>query len=167
MLTRLPNGTGVVIRAIRPDDKALLSAALPRLSPESSRGRFLSSKSSFSAEELRYLTEIDGVRHVAFVAVLVDDPRRLIGVGRYVRLAADAATAEIAVVVGDEFQGQGLGSRLGLLLADHARAHGVRRFVATMLSENVAAHRLFAKISARLEKVTTHGIDELVARLVA
>jgi hypothetical protein len=39
--------------------------------------------------------------------------------------------------------------------------------VATMLSENVAAHRLFAKISARLETVTTHGIDEVVAPLVA
>jgi len=167
MLTRLPNGTGVVIRAIRPDDKALLSAAVSRLSPESSRGRFLTSKSSFSADELRYLTEVDGVRHVALVALLADDLERLIGVGRYVRLADDAATAEVAIVVGDEFQGQGLGSRLGLLLADHARAHGLQRFVATMLSDNVAAHRLFAKISARLEKVTTHGIDELVARLVA
>jgi RimJ/RimL family protein N-acetyltransferase len=167
MLTRLPNGAGVVIRAIRADDKALLSAAVSRLSPESSRGRFLTSKSSFSADELRYLTEVDGVRHVALVALLADDLQRLIAVGRYVCLAEDAATAEVAIVVGDEFQGQGLGSRLGLLLADHARAHGVQRFVATMLSDNVAAHRLFAKISKRLEKVTTHGIDELVARLVA
>jgi RimJ/RimL family protein N-acetyltransferase len=166
MLTRLPNGTRVVIRSIRPDDKPLLSAALPRLSPESARGRFLTSKSSFSADELRYLTEIDGVRHVALVAVLADDPRLLIGVGRYVRIDEDYTTAEIAIVVGDDFQAQGLGSRLGLLLADDARAQGVERFVATMLSENVAAHRLFAKISARLEKVTTHGIDELVAPLL-
>jgi RimJ/RimL family protein N-acetyltransferase len=163
MLSRLPNGTRVVIRAIRPDDKVLLSEALLRLSPESSRARFLALKLSFSANELRYLTEVDGVGHVAFVAVLVDDPRRLIGVGRYVRLPDDASTAEVAVVIGDEFQGQGLGSRLGLLLADHARAHGVERFVATMLSDNVPAHRLFAKISARLETVTTHGVDELVA----
>jgi RimJ/RimL family protein N-acetyltransferase len=167
MLALLPNGTGVVIRAIRPDDKALLSAALLRLSPESSRARFLTSKSSFSADELRYLTEIDGLSHVALVAVLADNPRRLIGVARYVRLADDGSTAEVAIVVGDEFQGQGLGSRLGLLLADHARAQGVQRFVATMLSDNLAAHRLFAKISARLEKVTTHGIDELVAPLLA
>ena len=167
MLSRLPNGTRIVIRPIRHDDKALLSAALPRLSPESSRGRFLTTKSSFSAEELRYLTEVDGISHCALVAVLADDPQRLIGVGRYVRLPDDASTAEVAIVVGDQYQGQGLGSRLGLLLADHARAHGVQRFVATMLSDNLAAHRLFGKISARLETVTTHGVDELVASLAA
>jgi RimJ/RimL family protein N-acetyltransferase len=167
VLTRLPNGTRVVIREIRPDDKPLLSDALLRLSPESSRGRFLALKLSLSADELRYLTELDGVSHVAFVAVLADDPQRLIGVGRYVRLSEDGSTAEVAVVIGDEFQGQGLGSRLGLLLADHARAHGVRRFVATMLTDNLPAHRLFAKISARLETVTTQGVDELVAPLPA
>ena len=167
MLTRLPSGTRIVIRAIRPDDKPLLSEALPRLSPQSSFARFLTLKSSFSADELRYLTEIDGVAHVAFVAVLADDRQRLVGVGRYVRLPDDPSTAEVAVVIADEFQTQGLGSRLGLLLADHARAHGVERFVATMLSDNLAAHRLFAKISARLETVTTDGIDELVAPLAA
>jgi RimJ/RimL family protein N-acetyltransferase len=167
MLTRLPSGERVVIRAIRPDDKELLSSALPRLSLASSRARFLTPKTRFSADELRYLTEIDGVRHVALVAVLADDPQRLIAVGRYVRLGSESETAEVAIVVGDEFHGQGLGSRLGLLLADRARAHGIKRFAATMLSDNVAAHRLFAKISARLEKVTTHGIDELVAQLAA
>jgi RimJ/RimL family protein N-acetyltransferase len=167
VLTRLPSGTRVVIRSIRPDDKTLLSEALPRLTPESSRGRFLALKRRFSADELRYLTEIDGVRHVALVALLADDPQRLVGVGRYVRLPEDPSTAEVAVVIGDEFQGQGLGSRLGLLLADHARSHDVERFVATMLSDNLAAHRLFAKISARLETVTTHGVDELVAALAA
>lgn len=167
MLTRLKSGERVIIRTIRPEDKPLLQSALPRLSVESARARFLSPKTHFTSGELRYLTEVDGRRHHALVAVLADDPLRLIAVGRYVRLSGDPATAEIAIVVGDEFQGHGLGRRLGLLLADHARQGGVRRFVATMLSDNAAAHRLFALVAQRLETVSSHGVDELVAQLAA
>ncbi|MGI8557313.1 MAG: GNAT family N-acetyltransferase [Solirubrobacteraceae bacterium] len=153
------------LRAIRPQDKLLLSAALARLSPESSRARFLAPKSHFTSGELRYLTEIDGVDHAAFVAI---EQREIIGVARYVRLAADPAAAEAAIVIGDPYQGLGLGRRMGMTLADHARSCGIRRFTATTLSDNVAAHRLFAAISMRLLcEHQTGGIDELVAELVA
>lgn len=167
VLARLTDGRRVVIRAIRPEDKPLLSAGIGQLSVASSRARFLTPKSSLSASELRYLTEVDGANHVALVAVLADDPRQLAGVGRYVRLAEDPRTAEIAIVVADELQGLGLGRRLGLLLADRARAGGIERFAATMLSDNVAAHRLFAQISRRLRSETAFGVDELLADLAA
>ena len=52
-------------------------------------------------------------------------------------------------------------------LADAARARGVERFTASMLPTNVAAHRLFAKISTRLEWTREHGVDEMVAPLAA
>jgi len=167
VLARLTDGTRVVLRKIRPSDKALLVEALGRLSLESNRARFLSPKRSFSRAELRYLTEVDDVSHIAYVAVLADDPTHLVGVGRAVRLAADPRAAEIAIVVGDAYQGQGLGRRLGLLLADRARERGVERFVATMLSDNVPAHRLFAAISERLRSDRHGAIDELVAELLA
>jgi RimJ/RimL family protein N-acetyltransferase len=157
----------VVIRAIRPEDKAILSRGIGRLSPESSRRRFLMVKSSLTTSELRYLTEVDRDRHVAFVAVLADDPQDLVAVGRFVRLVEDPTTAEVAIVVLDDYQGQGLGSRMGLLLADTARGLGVRRFSATMLSDNVAAHGLFARISQRLDGRRSGAIDELVADLAA
>jgi RimJ/RimL family protein N-acetyltransferase len=156
-----------VIRAIRPDDKPLLEHGLVGLSPESSRQRFMVVKSRFTTRELRYLTEVDAERHVALVAVLAEDPETLAAVGRFVRLAEDPAVAEVAVVVADAYQHQGLGSRLGLLLADRARALGVRRFSATMLSDNVAAHRLFAKISRRLHGTRSGAVDEVVAELAA
>ena len=167
VLTRLNNGVPVAIRPICTADKPLLTDGLQRLSPESSRRRFLSQKTKFSADELRYLTEVDGVDHVAFVAVLADQPQTLVGVGRWVRLAEDPEVAEVAITIGDEAQGQGLGTLLGMMLADSARANGVERFVATMHSDYAPAHRLFAKISERLESVTSHGVDELTARLAA
>lgn len=167
MLTRLTDGTRAVIRPIRSEDKGLLSDGIGRLSLESSRARFLTPKTSLTAAELRYLTEVDGAAHVAFVAVTAAAPVRLLGVGRYVRLADDPQTAEIAIVIADDHHGLGLGSRLGLILADHARRQGVRRFVATMLTDNLAAHRLFAKISERLRSSSAGGVDELIADLAA
>ena len=137
------------------------------LSPRSARLRFLAPKNHLTVAELRYLTEVDQVDHYALVAVLADDPSTMAGVGRLVRDAEHPERAEVAVVVGDCYQGQGLGTRLGIALADGARGLGVGRFTATMLPENTAAQRLFARISGRLSTRFDGANYELVADLAA
>jgi len=163
----MADGTEVLLRPIRSDDKHRLDAAFGRLSDETRRLRFLGPKPRLSTAELRYLTEIDGDGHVALLAVPAHAPNFILGVGRFVRLADRPDTAEVAVVIGDPWQGQGLGRHIGLALADLARAHGIRRFTATMLSDNHAAHRLFERISTRLHAEHHHGVEELVAELAA
>ena len=163
----LRNDTRVLIRPIRADDKALLVRGMAALSPRSARLRFLGPKTRLTAAELRYLTEIDHVNHYALVAVLADDPTTMAGVGRWVRDAVHPDRAEVAVVVGDCHQGQGLGTALGVALADGARARGITRFTAIMLPENRAAQRLFAHISGRLSTRLHNGTYELVADLAA
>ncbi len=153
------------VRDIRPDDKALLIDALAQLSQESIHARFLSPKPRLSSRELRYLTEVDGHDHVALLAF--DDDGDLLGVARYIRDAADPTVAEVGIVVGDRLQGQGIGTRLGLLLADRARAAGIERFSAIMLPENRTALALFGRISARLHSELHDGVRELVAELRA
>src|SRR4051794_10289629 len=108
MRYELPNGTTVQIRPIPPGDKEKLVTGLRRLSDESIRKRFLAAKPRFSSAELRYLTEVDGVNHIALVAVLEDDPNTLVAVARCVRLPHPPATPQMAVVVGDPGQGPGL-----------------------------------------------------------
>ena len=164
---RLADGTQVLLRPIRPDDKLGLDAAFARLSPESRRLRFLGPKPRLTTAELRYLTAVDGRDHVALVAVPTHAPAFIMGVGRYVRDAERPDTAEVAVVVGDPIQGQGLGRHIGLALADVARENGIRRFTATMLSDNRASHALFARISERLHFEHHNGVEELVAELAA
>jgi RimJ/RimL family protein N-acetyltransferase len=164
---RLPDGTALVIRPIRPGDKALLVDGLARLSPRSARMRFLAPKNHLTLAELRYLTEIDYVDHYALVAVRADDPRCLAGVGRWVRDAHRPDRAEVAIVVGDELQGKGLGTTLGELLAEAAVGRGVEHFTATMLAENAPAQRLFAHIYRLLEKRLDGANYELVAALAA
>ena len=164
---RLADGTQVLLRPIRPDDKLGLDAAFARLSPESRQLRFLGPKPRLTRSELRYLTEVDGCDHVALVAVPAHAPAFIMGVGRYVRDPERPDRAEVAVVVGDPIQGQGLGRHIGLALADVARESGIRRFTATMLSHNHAAHALFERISSHLHYEHHHGVEELVAELAA
>lgn len=157
MIVQIPDGTELVVRHIRPDDKELLVDGLARLSPQSVYRRFLSPKHHFSSGELRYLTELDGRDHVALVALLPHDPDHLVGVARFVRLEHDPETAEAAIVVGDRFQGRGLGKLLALRLADEARERGIRRFQATILGENQAAKRLLRAMSERVRAGTVVG----------
>src|SRR3954464_7109259 len=110
---RLRAGTPVLVRPIRADDKRLLSKAFARLSPETVRKRFLAPKKGLTTAELKYLTEIDGSDHAAVGAGMAAKPWIIVGVGRYVRLADDPETADVAVVVGDPWQHQGLGRHLG------------------------------------------------------
>ena len=84
------------------------------------------------------------------MAVRADEPQCLAGVGRWVRDAEQPDAAEIAILVADELQGQGLGIALGQALGDAARARGIARFTGITLAENTAAHRLFAHLSSQL-----------------
>ena len=168
MLARIDDGTRVVIRRIRPDDKRMLAKGLALLSEESRRRRFLGAKPRLTDAELRYLTEIDGETHFALVAVLADHLDRVAAVARYVRSATDPAIADAAIVVGDTWQRQGLGRRLAIMLADAARERGVERFSATMLSDNPAALALMRTLTRRLERgAHADGVREVVAELVA
>jgi protein lysine acetyltransferase len=165
VLISLDNGVAVLIRPVRPDDKALLAEGLRRLSERSAYRRFLGPKDRLTPDELRYFTEIDFQDHVAFVAVRPEQPDVLLGVGRWVRWESDPEVAEVAFVVADDLQHHGLGTALGEALAQAARERGVRRFTATMLPDNPAAHRLFARLAQHRETETHTGVHEVCGEL--
>jgi protein lysine acetyltransferase len=165
VLNRLADGTPLVIRPIRPDDKALLAAGLSRLSEASRYKRFLAPKPRFTSAELRYLTEVDGIDHVAYVALRGDAPKALVAVARLVRDTEDPRRAEIAVTVGDPWQRRGIGRLLGDHLAMAARDRDIRWLTATMAADNVGAHRLFDHVSSMLHHHRDGPVDELWADL--
>jgi RimJ/RimL family protein N-acetyltransferase len=168
MRLTLRDGTAIDVRPIRPDDKPLLAVGLHRLSPETVEKRFLAPKTSFTRSELRYLTEVDGHDHVAYVASEAGDPAGLVAVARLVRLAGQPRDAEAAIVVADPFQGRGLGRALALMLADAARERGIDRIHGTFRGDNVPAQKLMAAIAARLLRTPpSAGTVELTAELAA
>jgi len=88
---------------------------------------------------------IDYDREIAIVAERAEEPAgQLIGVGRMVA-DADHREAEYAVLVGDRWQGQGLGSALTDYCLHVCRSWGVNRIVAETAPDNYRMLELFRK----------------------
>lgn len=135
----LQDGTTLVIRPIRPEDKPLLLDGFNRLSERSRYFRFFTKLSTLSRDQLHYLTEVDQESHSAWVAGVVEDGHETgVGVIRWIRLRDDPSTAEIAVTVVDDYQRRGIGRTLVYVAAQEALTAGVRNFHAVVLAENRA-----------------------------
>ena len=141
----LRDGSAVLIRPVRSTDAPLLADGFARLSARSRRLRFLGPKTTLSAAELRYFTEVDHYDHEAIGALSAADGYG-VGIARYVRDADDPQAAEIAVTVTDDWQGRGLGTELLSQLADRARQAGIHRFTASADAANVAVATLARKL---------------------
>jgi GNAT superfamily N-acetyltransferase len=141
----LRDGSEVVVRPIRPDDKQALLDGFSRLSPESVYRRFLTPIETLGPSQLRYLTEVDHHEHEALIAFEART-RNAIGVGRFVR--TDPGSAEAAVTVVDEWQGRGLGMALTSLLAERALEEGIQSFTALLLAENEEMKGLLASLGS-------------------
>jgi GNAT superfamily N-acetyltransferase len=150
------------MRPIAPADKDLLQAGVAALSPESAYGRFLTGKSSLTPTELRYLTEVDGVNHIALL--VLDNNRDMVAVGRIVRDEDRPDTAELAVVVGDAWQRRGIGR---MLTRELTLRSGVDRVAGTMLATNRAALALMRGIGPLEYSAIAGGVREVVARVEA
>lgn len=144
----------VRLRDITPEDKPLLRRFHERLSPETRYRRYHAVKGELTRGDLRYLTEVDGHRHVALVALAGDD--ELQAVARVVGpLEDDPQVAELAVVVADDAQESGVGRELLLALLRRARNEGYRRVVLEVQSDNHRALRFFQGLGAR--QLEHHG----------
>jgi RimJ/RimL family protein N-acetyltransferase len=140
----LRDGRPIEIRALRPGDGPGMLAAIGRTSTQSLRRRFFVPKKGFSEREMAFFLDIDFENHVALVAEIDEDGHPIIiGGGRYV--VVRPGQAEIAFVVVDAFQAQGIGTILMRHLAALARDAGLKELIAEVLPENTAMLRVFRK----------------------
>ncbi|MFC0590327.1 GNAT family N-acetyltransferase [Novosphingobium aquiterrae] len=138
--TRLENGVKVCIRAVRPDDEDRLRSGIAQLSQESRYLRFFSVAPTPPDHVIERLVEVDGHRHLAWGAILSDDPQRTaIGVVHAVRNADRSQRGEFAVGIVDAYHGLGLARMLTAVLLVHCRIEGIAALDAQILNENRAA----------------------------
>lgn len=157
----LRDGTEVVLRLVRPEDKDLLHEGFDRLSDESRYSRFLSSKTTLTSDELRYLTELDQEDHFALGAIREasdGQPAVGLGVARYIRSPQSPTVAEAAIAVADEVQGKGLGRLLFLRLCAAAAERGIERFHAELLGSNIGMKALIETIAPERHVEVEHGV---------
>ena len=130
------DGSEVLIRPIRPEDAPMEQDFVQHLSADSRYRRFMSTLMELPPGKLRYLTEIDYVRHLALVAIIQRDGHEVeIGVARYVA-GPSGTDCEFAIAIDDEWQGSGVAGILMLTLIDAARARGMQRMEAFILASN-------------------------------
>lgn len=144
------DGTVITIRPIGAADLALEQEFVNGLSPVTSYQRLMSGR-RLSLEELRRFTDIDYERELALIATTrVQGRERQIGVARYVKDSYSPGDAELAIVLSDDWQGRGLGTRLLVSLVVEARSRGVRRLIGTTLSVNAGMLALGRKLGFKL-----------------
>jgi GNAT superfamily N-acetyltransferase len=156
--TELRDGTSVLLRQIRPQDRARLAEGLRRLSPASRYLRFHAAIDRLSDAQLDYLTDVDHHDHEAIVALDLDRPERPgIGVARYIREPFEPEVAEAAITVADEYHGQGAGTLLLGALAGRARAAGITVFRNYVLDGNLGMLEVFDHLGAE-RQLETDGL---------
>ena len=129
---RLDGGL-VRIRTALPDDLEALRALHAAASDRSLYLRFFNVNRSAADRYLATVVRPGGADRQALAAWVGS---RIAGLAVFERL--DGASAEVALLVADSDQGEGIGTLLLERLAHLARRHGIRRFVADVLNENAA-----------------------------
>ncbi len=143
---RLPDGSELLLRPIRPEDEPLWMELLAGCSRESIYARFRHFFQWQSHQAAIRYCFIDYDREIAIVAERSRDGRReLLGVGRLVA-DPDHESVEYAVLVGDKWQNQGLGSVLTEYCLEIAGRWGLKRVVAQTGSDNTRMLTLFKRL---------------------
>jgi RimJ/RimL family protein N-acetyltransferase len=150
----LRDGTAVLLRQIRPQDRDQLAEGVRALSPASRYLRFHEDLAELSLEQLAYLTEVDHVDHEAIVAIDLDRPEHPgIGVARFIRDPFEREVAEAVVTVADRYQGRGAATLLLGALAARGREEGIEVFRHHVLARNTAMLEVFDHLGATRELV--------------
>jgi RimJ/RimL family protein N-acetyltransferase len=159
----LRDGRQFRVRALKPDDRAGLLAAVSQSSAQSLYRRFFSPKRNLTEDEIAYFMDVDFVDHVALVAELEEDGRGvIIGGGRYVLV--EPGKAEVAFVVVDRYQGQGVGKALMHHLAAIARHLGLKELTAEVLADNMSMLKVFEKSGLRAKTTRDAGVIHVALR---
>jgi acetyltransferase len=160
------DGVTCRFRAIKPEDADALQYFVRNLSAEARYYRFLSTMAELSPSMLARFTQIDYDREMAIVATIDSGVggiggERIIGVARYL-LNPDAVTTEFALVVADEFQGQGIGSALMKYICEIAKMRGLKAVIGLVLGNNSD----MLSLMKRLGFVEEHDPDDADLRRV-
>ncbi|MDR7251386.1 GNAT superfamily N-acetyltransferase [Nocardioides sp. BE266] len=142
---RLADGGSVLLRPLTGGEVSVLETVFDGLSPQSRHQRFLVPMPRLPGAHRRSLADVDGHRHVAWVALVDGVP---VGIARYIR--TELHTAELAFEVADAHQGRGIGSALVDAVTTVARDHGIRYLEATVEPGNRASEALLSRVGIRL-----------------
>ncbi|RLG06643.1 MAG: hypothetical protein DRN68_06660, partial [Thaumarchaeota archaeon] len=159
---RLKDGTQVLLRPIRPEDEPLEAELIRNLSEETKRFRFFQVIKDITHDMLVRFCNIDYDREMAIIAEYTDSNgrKRNVGVGRLI-MDPTRKRGEFAVVVADDFQGKGLGTKLIDVLIEIAEEKGLELIYGVVMPENTRMIELCKKLGFEIRYTPEEVIVEM------
>ena len=151
------NGKSVHMRPVLPTDEDMMRELFYACSEETLYHRFFIKMRAMPHRKLKKFVNIDYVKTMALASVTHEDEHEMIvAVGRYsVDKASNAA--EVAFIVRDDWQGQGVGISMFNQLLEVARKRGIVRFTADVLHDNARMLHIFHKCAPTSIESTLDG----------
>ena len=164
-------GRLIAARPVTPSDAGLLTELLAGLSTQSLFLRYCMPMPRMAPEMLARETTRLGQRSAQQFTIValtkIGGVERVIGVAELARDATNLALAEIALVVADDYQREGIGSALCAYLMAAARRQGLAALRAMALAENAAVRRMVARSGARYSAETRQGMTTIQIDLLS
>ena len=158
------NDVDVRFRPVRPDDERRLRDLFYSHSAETVYQRYHAPLKSLPAEKLQELCTLDYDDRMALAGFVGESgEERMIAVGRYSR-DRSGTLADVALVVHDDFQGRGIGTRLLARLIEIARKAGIGGFTGYVLAGNSRMLNLFLKCGFPMESDLKDGVHAVTLR---
>ncbi|MGI5823454.1 MAG: GNAT family N-acetyltransferase [Dethiobacteria bacterium] len=147
------------LRPVKISDEPLVKNFIYSLSEETMHKRFITRRRDMPHEILQDLfVVIDYTKEMVILALLQEKNReKVIGVGQYV-ISEGHRTAEVSLVIRDDYQNMGIGSEIMSYMANLAKKQGVLGFTALVLPNNVQILRVLEKAGFDMEKWFSEGV---------
>jgi acetyltransferase len=145
-------GHQVRFRPIHPGDNHRMVMLFDTFSMETIYHRFFSYV-RMPPERVKRFTHVDYALQMALVAEEErHGQKHIMGVARYAREKDNPAQGEMAIVVGDRWQGRGIGTELLKYLFEVAEKEGVAMLYGLVHFDNRAAPRIIRKSGIKFKK---------------
>jgi len=155
------SGLNIHLRPVKIGDEPLMKDFFYALSNESMYRRFMSARMDMPHERLQEFGIVDYANSMMILAIVAGDSKETIAaIGQY-EINKEMLTAEVALVVKDEYQNMGVGHDLLSYLTRLARRRGLLGFTAEVLVENKPMLNLFKNMGFDAEKRSEDGVFEM------
>lgn len=157
----LKNDLEVLLRPVKINDESLLKEFFYSLSPESMHKRFISSRIDMPHQRLQDFVVINYDKEMLILAIIGNQQKEMVvGVGQY-GINTDNHTAEVALVVRDQYHNYGIGQQLLEYLTYLAKKQGLLGFTAEVLVKNTTMLHLFEKMGFDIDRRKADDVYEL------
>jgi acyl-CoA hydrolase/RimJ/RimL family protein N-acetyltransferase len=161
----LKDGNRILLRPIKPSDATMKQHFFYSLSKETIYKRYFSQLKAMPIKRIWPYVMIDYENEMVIVASITENGlETIVGIGSYVKVPG-TETAEVALVVRDDWQNKGLGTALLNYLIEIGKNKGVKSFTAWVFTENIKMIHLFKKLLYKTEFRTEGDLYHITIKL--